>query len=484
MMSTHAIRPLRKLCLGLLTVCAVAACDDNTASIGIYPVTDGITNSTSIYQITTRSLRMDSVVANSTTSYLGYITDPETGVDVEAEFAAQFYTQENYEFPAKNLMIGTVDGEDMRGVVQCDSTEIRLYFDDYYGDGNNPMKVELYELDIDNVLDEEETYYTDTDLSDYIAPDAEPLGARVFTPLDYNLTNTELTSSSHSHNVRIMLGKELGQRIMDKYYEDPTNFKDSYHFIRNVFPGVYVKAANGQGTMLSVYVGTCNVYFRYGDADNADSVYVGMARFAATPEVIQTTHFSNGDMDALIDDATCTYLKTPAGICTEMTLPIDEVFSGEHITDSVSMASVTLTRYNKEQNDYQLGTPGTLLMVRKDEYSTFFKEHKVSDDRTSYTTSFSSTYNTYTFDNICRLLAYCKHEKMSEAAKAGITEDEWAELHPDWNKVLLIPVTTSSNTSGTEVSVNHDLSLNSIRLVGGDTRIEMQVVYSKFYQEE
>ncbi|MCD8285061.1 MAG: DUF4270 domain-containing protein, partial [Prevotellaceae bacterium] len=241
--------------------------------------------------------------------------------------------------------------------------------------------------------------------------------------------------------------------------------------------------SNGMGTMLSVYVGTCHVYFHYGDEEEEDSVYVGMSRFTATPEVIQTTHFSNGDMSKLIDDTSCTYLKTPAGICTEVTLPIDEVFSGEHSTDSVSLASVTLTRYNKEQNDYQLGTPSTLLMVRKADYSSFFRDKQVSDNRTSYTTSFSSTYNTYTFDNVCRLLAYCKHEKMNEAQKAGITEDEWAAQHPDWNKVLLIPVTTSSNTSGTEVSVDHDMSLGSIRLVGGDTKIDMQVVYSKFYQE-
>ncbi len=477
------MRTLNRLSFILLMAYAAASCDDNTSGIGIYPVTDGITNSTAVYQLTTRSVKMDSVVANSTTSYLGNIIDPETDVEVRAEFATQFYTAENYEFPAKSLMIGSVDGVDERGVVQCDSAEIRIYFDTYYGDGNNPMKMELYELDMDNILEEDSIYYTDMDLSAFVAPDAEPLGARVFTPLDYNLSTTDLTSSTHSHNVRIMLDKELGQRIMDKYYEDPTNFKDSYHFIRNVFPGLYIKTTNGQGTMLSVYVGTCNVYFRYGDAEEKDSVYVGMSRFAATPEVIQTTYFSNGDMTSLIEDNTCTYLKTPAGICTEMTLPIDEVFSGEHAVDSVSMASVTLTRYNKEQNDYQLGTPGTLLMVRKGEYSTFFKENKVSDDRTSYTTSFSSTYNTYTFDNICRLLAYCKHEKMTEAANAGISEEEWAEQNPDWNKVLLIPVTTSSNTSGTEVSVNHDMGLNSIRLVGGDTKIDMQVVYSRFWQE-
>ncbi len=471
-----------KICVCLLVVCAATSCNDNTASIGIYPVTDGITNSIGIYQLTSRSLKMDSVVANSTTSYLGNIVDPETNVTVEGEFAAQFYILENYAYPDKSLMVGDVDGVERRGVVQCDSAEVRLYFSDYYGDDNNPMKIEVYELDINNILSEDSIYYTDTDLMAYVAPDQEPLCSRVFTPMDYNLDQSELTSDTHTDNVRLMLDKEWGQRIMEKYYEDPSYFQDSYHFIRNVMPGMYFKTVNSEGTMLYVYVGNINIYFRYGD-EELDTTYVGMSRFSATPEVIQTTHFSNGDMSTLIEDSSCTYLKTPAGICTELTLPVDEIFSGEHATDSVSLASLTLTRYNKEQNDYQLGTPSTLLMVRKQDYSSFFKNNEVSDSRTSYTTSFSSTYNTYTFDNICRLLAFCKHEKMNEAQKAGITEEEWAELHPDWNKVLLIPVVTSTNTSGSQVSVNHDMSLNSIRLVGGDTKIEMQVVYSKFYQE-
>ncbi len=472
----------KKLCVSLLVACVAVSCNDNTASIGIYPETDGITNSISIYQLTSRSVKMDSVVANSTVSYLGNIVDPETDVTVEGEFAAQFYVLEDYSYPNKNLMIGDVDGEEQRGIVQCDSAEVRLYFNDYYGDDNNPMKVEVYELDINNVLSEDSVYYTDMDLTAYIAPDQGPLCSRVFTPMDYNLSESELTSDSHSHNVRLMLDNEFGQRIMEKYYEDASYFQDSYHFIRNVMPGMFFKITNGEGTMLSVYVGNINVYFRYGD-EELDTTYVGVSRFSATPEVIQTTHFTNGDMSSLIEDNSCTYLKTPAGICTEITLPIDEVFSGQHSTDSVSLASVTLTRYNKEQNDYQLDTPATLLMVRKQDYNSFFRNNEVSNSRTSYTTSFSSTYNTYTFDNICRLLAFCKHEKIEEAQKAGITEEEWATLHPDWNKVLLIPVVTSTNTSGSQVSVNHDMGLNSIRLVGGDTKIDMQVVYSKFYQE-
>ena len=481
--------------IGLLALTIMASCDDNTSNLGIYSEADGITNSTGIYQLTTRSVKMDSVVANSTISYIGNITDPETGADITADFAAQFYTFENYEFPAKELMIGDSAGIARRGIVQCDSCEVRLYFDNYYGDSDNPMKLEVYELssDADKILSEDSVYYTDVNLTKFLPAGAKPIASRIFTPRDYNMSGTTLSSSTYDSNIRVMLPVSVGQKIMDAYFKAPSNFKDSYHFIRNVFPGLYFKTTNGHGTMLSVYVGTLNLYYRYGDVLYEDTVYNGLTRFAATPEVIQSTHFTNEDVDSLMADSNCTYLKTPAGICTEMTLPVDEIFSNQHATDSISLASVTLTRYNKPQDGYQLGTPSELLMVRKKEKHSFFINHQVADNRTSYTTTFESTYNTYTFSNICRLISYCKHEKMEELRKinderkenglSDMTEEEWMTANPDWNKVMLIPVVTSTNSSGAQVSVTHDLNLNSIRLVGGTTKINMQVVYSKFYQK-
>lgn len=483
---------MRHLLPSILTLCNVvlwSSCDDNTSSMGIYPISEEINNSTGIFQLSTRSLKMDSVIANSTVSYLGKVTDPETGTDISAEFAAQFQTFENYAFPRKELMVGTVDGKEQRGVVQCDSIEVRLYFKEYYGDKNNPMKLEVYLLDGTKVLSEDSTYYADTNLSEYIAADqTQPVASRVFTPNDYNQSISILSSSTYTHNVRILLNKEVGQHILDKYYEDPTNFADSYSFIRKVFPGLYFKTTGGKGTMLSVYVGTCNLFFRYSN-QAGNETYTGMARFSATPEVIQSTQFTNGDMSSLLSDTTFTYLKTPGGICTEMTLPVDEIFGGEHATDSVSLASVTLTRYNKEQDNYQLGTPSELLMVRKQDYKRFFKNNQVTNNRTSFSTKFSSVYNTYTFSNISRLLSYCKHEKTAKAKAAGLSEEAWAAQNPDWNKVLLIPITTSnvstSTSSGTQsqqASANHDMSLTSARLVGGSIKIDMQVIYSKYNQ--
>lgn len=471
------------LTIALLTV----GCTEDTGNMGIFPVEDGVSTSVAIYDVTSKSLSMGSIIADNSNGYLGVVVDSETGDTIKAECAAQFYCLEDYTMPPKEVMLGdiTVDAQGnktaKRGVVKCDSCEIRIYLSSFFGEKNNPMKLEVYELSKTNILEETEKYYADVDLTKYIGS-TTPIATKVFTPNDYSVDETTSSGSGYINNIRILLPTSIGQKILEAYYENPKNFENSYKFIRNVCPGFYFKISNGEGTMLKTMVDVFNIYYNYGDKNDASIINEGVTRFSATPEVIQSTRFSNSNLTNLINETGHTYLKTPAGICTEMTLPIDDVFKG-HESDSISLAEITLTRYNKSQTNNQFGTPKNLLLVRKAEMQSFFENNEITNNRTNYICTFNSTYNTYTYSNICRLLSYCYNEKKEGAKKEGITEEQWIKNHPDWDKVVLIPVVTSSNTSGNLTSVSHDMSLNSVKLIGGDTKLKMQVVYSRFNKE-
>ena len=473
--------------LAVLATLLITGCDDNTSTIGIPSRDEEVFPSYGTFQVYTQSEAMDSVLGNSTRSYLGSIDDPETGTRIRADFAAQFHTFEDYAFPALTRMFPDDGQQHPIDSIHCDSVEIRLYFDNYYGAKNAPLKLEIYQLDKDNVLSEEEDYYTDTDLEQYVLPGSAPVASKVFTPEDYNLADAERNSATHSDNVRIMLPDSIGSQIMQAYYAHPEYFKDSYSFIRKVCPGFLFKIKSGNGSMLSIEASTLNLYFNYYDKEKRDSTISAMARFAATPEVIQSTQFSNDDMQSLVEEDTCTYLKTPAGILTEVRLPINEIYEG-HEADSVSRAQLTFTRYNNTQPSSQsLGIPQSLLLVRKQDMTSFFQKRSVSDSKSSYTTSYSSTYNTYTFSNICRLISLCRHEKEEGMRRESLSEEEWEQRHPDWNKAVLIPVSisTTTDTYGNthQVSVTHDMGMNSIRLQGGPHNpISMQVIYSRFRQ--
>ena len=473
---------------GLLMLSALLgmqSCNEDTGSLGIPSETDIIIPDDSIFNVFTNSLVLDSILSTSYTSYLGDIRDPETGTRIKADFAAQFHTFENYMFPRRELLFPQ-DGRSHSGEpISCDSCEIRLYFSSHFGREDNPMKLEVYPLSKERIIEEGKDYYTNTDLAQFVEPGAKPIATKVFTPADYILSDAERTSTSHNNNVRIILDKQIGTQLMEAYYAHPENYKDSYTFIRNVCPGFYFKLKSGTGTMLNVDVGTLNVYFTFYDEEDPDSVYDGITRFAATPEVIQATQFENDDLQQLIDTSDCTFLKTPAGICTEVTLPIREIYA-EHQNDSVNKAQLILTRYNnKPDSEYSLGIPGTLLLVRKQNMYSFFTNREVADSQTSYTTTFDATYNTYTFQNLCRLISYCQHEKLNGMRETGLSETAWEAANPDWNHVVLIPVKVSSTTNSQgvsqQVSVAHDMDMNSVRLVGGPGQpIQMQVIYSKY----
>lgn len=470
-----------------LATLLIAGCNDNTSTMGIPSKDEEVFPSYGTFLAYTHSEAMDSVLGNSTSSYLGSIDDPETGTRIRADFAAQFHTFENYSFPKFDLMFPDDGVKRTTDSIRCDSVEVRLYFSNYYGAKNAPLKLEVYPLDKNNVLQEEEDYYTDTDLDQFVLPGSEPIATKVFTTEDYNLADAERNSATHADNVRIMLPDTVGSLIMRAYYDHPEYFKDSYTFIRKVCPGFLFKIRSGNGSMLSVDVSTLNIYFNFYDKVKRDSTCSALARFAATPEVIQSTRFSNDDMQSLVEEDDCTYLKTPAGIMTVAQLPINEIYQN-HETDSVSRAQLTFTRLNNTKPSTQsLGIPQSLLLVRKADATSFFKKRSVADSKTSYTTSYSSTYNTYTFNNICRLISLCRKEKLAGMKAENLTEQEWEQKHPDWNKVVLIPVSisTATDTYGEthQVSVTHDMSMNSIRLQGGaNTPIKMQVIYSRFKQ--
>ena len=470
------------------------SCDENTGSLGVYPQQDGINISTASFDVVSSSIANNNVSANSTTCYLGKVIDPETDKAITATFAAQFHTFEDYSFPDEAHIIKS-NGH------LCESIEIRLFIKSTFGDKNNPMKVEVLPLsrNDDKLIKETERLYTDTDLMQrFVDEGQEPIATKVFTATDYIMSEAQRASEDYSDNVRIVLPQEVGDDIMKAYYSDPTFFRDSYSFIRNVCAGYLFRTVSGIGTMLCLEVCTMNINFSYKSDDNPDTKIPALCRFAATPEVIQSTQFESSDLTALIESmnsagSDATMLKTPAGICTELVLPIDDIYKG-HENDSISRASITLSRINNQDDDakdddYALGIPQNLLLVRKQNLKSFFENQQLSDSQQSFTTTFISAYNSYSFDNISRLVSYCQHEKAAGMKASGQTEEEWEAAHPDWNHVVLVPISVSSNTDSngnvSQVSINQDLGLCSTKLVRGTAAnpLKLHVIYSRFARE-
>lgn len=465
------------------------ACDDTTDTLGtsLTDNMDMLEVSTDTFEVVSCSFVADSVLSRNTVGYLGKIRDPETGNYIAGDFMAQFGTLENYNLPVKDSIVSV----DETGNVVADSCNIRLFYTTYYGDSLATMNITAHEMA--KPMKEDVKYYSNFNpmQEGFVRQDGMKVN-KTYTLSDLSIDESERADEgSYTPNIKISLNKEyidkdgvkynnFGTYIMRQYYKNPENFKNSYNFIHNVCPGFFFEVNDGLGSMAYISVSQLNVYFRYKN----DSTYVGTSSFAGTEEVLQTTNIinDNGAIKELASDNSCTYLKTPSGIFTEVTLPIDEVKRG-HENDTLNTAELTFTRINNNYHgEYALDAPSMLLMIPKDSLYSFFENSDIIDYQKSYVASYDSNYNKYVFNNISSLITF-----MYNLKEAGIAADpNWLndKKNENWNKVVIVPVTVETNSSSQIVKVVHDMSLTSTKLVGGSDNhngpILLNVVYSKF----
>ena len=62
-----------------------------------------------------------------------------------------------------------------------------------------------------------------------------------------------------------------------------------------------------------------------------------------------------------------------------------------------------------------------------------------------------------------------------------VKEKNQGKANENWNKVLLIPVSKTTDSNGNIVKLNHDFSMSYAKLVGGQNNpIKLEVIYTKF----
>lgn len=489
---------LRLLTVLVIAALTFAACDDTTEGIGgsITNKIDNINISDSAFNVTTKSIVAGAVLSRNNTGLIGKMKDPETGNYVKGDYMTQLSVLPTFS-------VDTLDyiKQANNGSIEADSCYLLVSYNASYGDTIAPMKVTAYEMT--KPMSENQEYY-----SDYDAFKAE--AGWVSENNQHWSSNYNLSNTSDVKNFKIYLNKEYkkggktyknyGSYIMQTYAEHPEYFKTNYKFLHNVCPGFYIKNVGGTGNMAKIWNTELIFYWTRHKTINKDStaVSIGYNRFDGTEEVLQLNKIENDTENlkklASKDQEKCTYLKSPAGIFTEVTLPIEDIMKG-HEKDTLNTATISFPRLNNENEDnpYNFATPSTILMVQKDSLQSFFEKSKLADSRTSYTASYSSTgtyKNAYTFQNIANLVsAMYKNKGKGE----------------NWDKVVLVPVNVITTTQGytTVISkINHDMSLASTRLIVGtddpdkdyttDKKtgkkvasgpIRIKVIYSKFKEE-
>lgn len=525
-----------------ITAMALHSCDEDTGKIGSSLINDNDNFQVTYdqYNVLTGSYVPDSVYSYSEECYLGVVEDPETGSVLKSSFMVQFNMTEETDMPKESDVLGVEDGKAI-----ADSCDIILFYDmtKTFGDTLTAMKIKVSEL-VKPVDDGIHYSSFDPRKEGYIREDGLKK-LQTFTRINLNHSDSIRGLSTYYPYLQIKLNdpytdkngrtyKNYGTYIVRNYYEHPEYFKNSYTFIHSICPGFYFETIDGQGLMAKFDEIRLRVFMHY---KSDTTTYVGYLSSASTEEVLQTITIKNDKaaLRQLAEDNSCTYLKTPAGIFTEVTLPVDEI-KQNHSTDSLLSASVYFNRINNEQSSsvFSFDVPKKVILIQKDSVNTFFEQSRNYNNKYAFYSSLSN--NAYSFSNssdISNLIVKMYNDKINgltaerdslleiastqEIAKINSEKSTWSVLsiekqisylrplinrqseitdwlimHPDWNKALLIPVSelkaSSSSSSyyststSTVIGLVNEMGLTSTRLVKGtkENPIKIKVIYAKF----
>lgn len=532
-------------------------CDDNTAGLGLgmFPDSDrNINGRLKTFDVTTESVPAGKIYAKSNIGYVGKFTDELFGT-YQAGFLAELNCTKGMTFPGvyngtafdndnkpTRTMVGedgdAKDKEDIEFVYEgvkgkskiignIHTIELYLWYSSYFGDSLTASRLSVYELGGEGkeTLNKDNAYYTNINPDDFYDPQ-KILGTKAYTAVDLSVKDSIRKLSTYVPSVHVSFDNDaairIGTEIIKEAYNSGVNFDRDK--LKKAFKGLYVKSDYGDGTILYIDDVQMNVVYKCyaidsitglklkkkvleeGETTPRDSTYYGYRMFNSTREVIQANSLDNktSAVDECIKDPNLSYIKSPAGIFTQVTIPIKEIADTLQ-GDTLNAVKLGFPIYN-ETNDKKFGMskPRSVLLIRKKYKDTFFEKNQLSDGTISSLFDYSNntlSFTQYTFNNITQMINNCLADR--EAAQKALpitfyipdpddpkgepkeeiatTIEQWEELS-EWNKFILIPVlvtkdSSSSNsyygTSANVISIQHDLKPGYVRLKGGKKGEEM-----------
>ena len=519
-------------------------CDDNTAGLGLgmFPGSDqNINGKLSTFDVTTESVHAGKIYAMTNVGYVGKFTD-ETFGTYQAGFLAELNCPTGMTFPevydgtaldskgkATRVMVGddneynkdvTFIRDDKNNIIgNIHTIELYLWYSSYFGDSLTACRLSVYELGGEGKkeLNADNAYYTDINPEEYYNSQ-NILGTKAYTAVDLSVKDSIRNLSTYVPSVHVSFKNEaairIGTEIIKKSRELGVNL-DNKAF-KDIFKGIYIKSDYGDGTVLYIDQAQMNVVYKcyavdtlegtilpkqvVKEGESKDSTYYGYRTFATTREVIQANQLENDKVaiQNCINNPEWTYLKSPAGIFTQLTLPVSQI--AEKLQgDTLNAVKLGIPIYN-ETSDKKFGmsTPKNVLLIRKKYKDSFFKDNQLSDGITSSLFNPTTSFTQYTFNNITQMINDCladgEREEAEKKLKNGgtitlqITNsegetdtqvvhdiEEW-EKYSDWNKFILIPVLVTTDASSSNsyygsssnvISIQHDLKPGYARLKGG-----------------
>ncbi|OPZ29311.1 MAG: hypothetical protein BWZ00_01134 [Bacteroidetes bacterium ADurb.BinA174] len=458
------LQPLYKL-LFIAIVTVFASCVDTLDKIGftIQPENDRVSVGTDTLYVSSRTIQVDSVFSRTKYPILGEYIDPVFG-SIRSEYVGEFYYPESQAFKDDAII---------------DSVRLTVSYSSIIGDSLAPMRLAVYKVIGELPKNHDYTNFDPRKKADMSAP----LGTQMFTGRN-NTYRTEIYYSGNTtQEVRIYeiytkLPTSIGQSFLDEYKKPDHGALKNTDTFRKFFPGLYITTNFGNSTILNVNLTSLNIFYNYidpkGSSQKTDTIRTSEFRLNITPEVTQINHIQNNNNRLLAPNDKGTFVKSPAGVNTEITFPISEIYSKltNRSLNQARFIVYALPEANQDEK-VKLSPPDHLLLVNKDSLKGFFENRRLHDNVTSFYASFNSETYSYNFGNIAAMINYYKRQK-----------NEAFDL-----TYYLVPVDITFTTTGasyysqgasTPTAIYNQMKPSAVMLENKPEKLKLDIIYSSF----
>lgn len=396
----------------LLTITFVtiltASCNDTLDQIGfsIQPDKDRLTVGIDTLHLQARTVQVDSIFGKTNYPVLGEYADPVFG-SIKSDYIAEFYLSKDMGFKEGAII---------------DSVRVEVAYTTMMGDSVAPMRLSVYNV-IESLKGTDD--FTNVDPRKF-ADMTAPLGEQAFTGLNSTFRLKTYTAEDYStvnyreYYITVDVPNTIGENFLAEYIKTGHGKLSDTDSFREFFPGLYFTTSFGNSTIISADQTSLFVYYSYldekGSSTEQDTIRTDVFKLNNTPEVRQMNHIRNNNDKLLADNSSVTYIKSPAGVNTEIKFPISEIHEN---LQSKALNLVNFTVFAlpdvADNEMVKLNPPDYLLLVNKDSLNGFFENRKLSDNITSFLSEkFDATTYSYKFNNISSMLNYYNQVKDGE----------------------------------------------------------------------
>ena len=448
----------------------LVGCKSDTASAGssVLEEDDKILVRTDTFPIQSDLVKVDSIISLPDSFLLGEMVSSYG--TLHADILTQFACPIGFSYP---------EGATVDSVCLC------MVYQSWFGDGNTPMGITAYEMDLGS-FDYARSYPTNINPRDYVSASSPEI-------LDHEkiVVASIKTDSAYSSGTS-MYYPLINARMSDEFTQRFFNIRDfsSQEAFNEVFKGLYIQSEFGSSTILNILDINIAVYysFSYSKA-GTDTLVHDMKAFYANSEVRQINCIEYKDQDdvfaQLEGDMLYNYVLAPANIYTRLKLPMAKI--QERIMSRidekrpyVNMGKVkvevtNLTSSVHSRDDWSSPTP-QMLLVKESAINRFFNHRELPTDTcailgdlTKGTNKDGETEYYYTYD-------------LSEL----LTRQLRYSNNPDTLNMVLVPVdveTTTNNNTTYIISIKQQQTVSATVTYSAENPIKpmaIEVVYSGF----